>query len=134
MIPWITEHEVCKIKPQVKDIRAQSIRTKDGKDMVVGGALRYYVRDWMKAQLNVLDYDDSLETVVLSKVCEYGWKHTLEELEQNMDRLKEEVLSTVKEESKGWGVWIQDFGLTDIGVCINLRHLGGFGGEFSTNE
>ena len=125
IIPWVMENEKIRIKPQVKDIRAQSVWTKDGKDVVIGGSLRYYVRDWMKAQLEVLDYDQSLQTVALTTMCEYVRLHDLDELRRNVDELKEKILSAVKHESKGWGLQIQDFGMTDTGVTINLRHLVG---------
>jgi len=61
LVPWIMEHEICKTKTQVKDIRAQSIWTKDGRDTTVGTSIRYYISNPLKALLEVHDYDQSLQ-------------------------------------------------------------------------
>ena len=68
IIPWFSEHEVCKIKTQTKDIRPQSVWTSDGYNIVISAAIRYFVRNWMKAQLEVLDYDESLQNIVLGVI------------------------------------------------------------------
>lgn len=123
LVPWVMEHEICRIKPQVKDIRIQSAWTSDGENIAIGGALRYYVKSWMKAQLEVLNYDDSLQTIVLIIIRRYVGEHTLDDLKVKTGELEQQVLSAVKEESKGWGLNIQDFGITDLGGTTNLRHL-----------
>ena len=123
IVPWIMEYEVCKTKLQIKDIRAQSVWTKDGVDVTVGTSTRYYVRDSMKAQLEVLDYDQSLQNAILGIVCNYVRKHTLEELKLGVDVLQEELTKSVREASDGWGLKIQDISITDIGRAKNLRVL-----------
>lgn len=124
LIPLIMEQETCKIKTQVKDIRTQSIWTADGVDIIVGVSIRYYIRSWMKATLEVQDYDQSLQTVALMKVCDYVENHTLKELREKTEELKGVLLDEVKTESKGWGLQIQDIGKTDIGRARNIRLLG----------
>jgi len=131
LIPWIMEHEIIKIKPQVVDIRSQSVLTKDNIDIVVSTSIRYYVKDWMKAQLEVLDYDKSLQTIALMVVEEFIEKHTLEELKGSREVLKSNLLRAVKDESRGWGLQIQSVGITDIGRTFNLRLLTNSGSLFS---
>jgi hypothetical protein len=123
LIPLVMEHEVCRIKPQVKDIRVQSVWTKDGVDLVIGASIRYYVKDWMKALLDVLDYDESLQTTALVAIEEYIENHTLAELKASRDVLRKNLLEAVKVESKGWGLQIQSVGVTDIGKARNFRLL-----------
>jgi len=121
--PVLMEHEVVKIKPQVKDIRIQSVWTKDGVDIIIGASIRYYVKDWMKAQLEVLDYDESLQTTALVVIEEYIESHSLAELKEGRSTLRKNLSEAVKAESKGWGLQIQSVGITDIGKARNLRLL-----------
>lgn len=132
LIPWVMEHEIGKTKTQVKDIRAQSVWTKDGHDVTIGTSIRYYVKNVMKALLEVHDYDQSLQNIVLGVVCSYVREHNLEDLKSGIDELREKLLVAVKEASKGWGLQIQDVAITDVGKAQNFRillsgDLGGIG-------
>ena len=123
IIPWIMEYEICKTKLQIKDVRAQSVWTKDGKDIIVGTAISYYVKDAMKALLNVLDYDDSLQNAILGIVSDYIRKHSLEELKVSVDVLCEKLLKASREVSDGWGLKIKEICVTDTGSAQNIRLL-----------
>jgi len=127
LLPIVMEEEVCKIKPQVVDIRSQSILTKDNIDIMVSASIRYYVRNAVKALLEVLDYDESLQTTALVAIEEYIEGHTLEELKNSRSTLRENLLKAVREESKGWGLWVSSVGITDIGKARNFRLLGNLG-------
>lgn len=122
-IPWFMEHCLCKTRTQPKDVRAQSVWTKDGKNLTVSASVQYYIVDPLKALLEVFDYDQSLQTIVLTVVCEFIQGRTLEELKQQMDQLKEELTKTTREATKGWGLKIQRVAITDIGDAQNLRLL-----------
>jgi len=121
--PLIMEYEICRTRTQVKDIRIQSIWTKDGFDVAVGAAIRYYVKEPMKAQLEVLDYDETLQNLALGIICDYVRKHTLKELKENLEGLRDQLLAIVRKESAGWGLKIQDIAITDIGRSRNIRLL-----------
>lgn len=131
LIPWIMEHEVSRIKTQVVDLRIQSVWTSDGYDIAIGGAIRYYISKAMDALLNVQDYDDSLRTLGLGVIFEFVRKHTLEELRSGIDDLKADIVKQVREESKGWGLKIQQVLLTDAGKARNIRLLGNSSGAVS---
>lgn len=123
LIPWFMQHEVIKIKPQIVDIRIQSVWTKDTKDVAIGGAIKYYVSNSMKAQLEVLDYDKTIQTIALVKIFSFVRKHTFEELRDSIETLCEELLDLIREDSKGWGLKVQEVQLTDIGIAQNFRIL-----------
>jgi len=124
IIPWFSEYATIKTKTQPKDIRAQSVWTKDGIDVTVGTAVIYSIRNPLKALLNVLDSDDSIQTIVLSVVNNFIQKYTLDELKsEKIKALENEILQVVKEESQGWGLNIQSVTITDIGKAINYRLL-----------
>ena len=132
LLPLLMEHAVIPIKVQPKDIRIQSVWTKDGKDLAIGGAILYYVREPLKAILEVLDYDQSIQIIALAVIREWVGKHTLIELRENTEELKKQLLTAVREGSVGWGLKIQSVEITDIGVTRNVRLLtsGGSSGIF----
>jgi regulator of protease activity HflC (stomatin/prohibitin superfamily) len=119
----VMEHMVTPIKVQPKDIRVQSVWTKDGKDLAVGGAIVYYVKEPMKAILEVDDYDQSIQVIALAVICEWVSQHTVAELREDMEGLKKKLLADVREGSQGWGLKIQSVEITDIGVTRNIRLL-----------
>jgi regulator of protease activity HflC (stomatin/prohibitin superfamily) len=121
--PVVMEHMVTPIKVQPKDIRVQSVWTKDGKDLAVGGAIVYYVKEPMKAILEVDDYDQSIQVIALAVICEWVSQHTVAELREDMEGLKKKLLADVREGSQGWGLKIQSVEITDIGVTRNIRLL-----------
>ena len=123
IVPLFMEHLVVPIKTQPKDIRVQSARTKDGINIAVGGAIKYYVTSPIKAILEVHDYDGSLQTMALIVIQRYVRQHTLTELEEKIDELEVKLLEALRKEASGWGLKIQDVGITDIGKCNNIRLL-----------
>lgn len=123
VIPWFTEHNLCRVKTQTKDVRAQSVWTKDGKNLTVSASVQYYIVDPLKALLEVYDYDQSLQNIVLTVVCEFIQSRTLEEVRQQMDQFREELTRTTRKNTEGWGLKIQRVSITDIGDASNLRLL-----------
>ena len=124
IIPLFMEHVVIPIKVQIKDIRIQSVRTKDGVDLSIGGAIKYYVQKPIKAILDVTDYDESLQTAALVVIRKFVSQYTLLELDEKIEELNRQLLSSVREESSGWGLRVQSVEITDIGKSINLRLMG----------
>lgn len=122
-VPWFSEIVTCKTRTQPKDVRAQSVWTKDGHNLAASVSVQYYISDPMKALLEVYDYDQSLQTIVLSVVCEFIETRTMQELKEQMVGLKEELTRATRDATKGWGLKIQKVGITDIGETQNFRHL-----------
>jgi len=59
------------IQTQVVDLRTQSIRTKDNKDIIISGAIQYSIKDIKKAIENVQDIDKAIETISLGIVFNF---------------------------------------------------------------
>ena len=123
LIPLVMEHAVIPIKVQPKDIRVQSVWTKDGKDLALGGAIIYYVREPLKAILEVDNYDESIQIIALAEIRKWVGQHTLKELRDGIEELSTQLLTAVRDCSKGWGLKIQSVEITDIGVTRNIRLL-----------
>ena len=119
--PLIQDIETIRCKTQVKDLRPQSVWTQDRIEMTVSGAIRYRVRSAQKALLEVYDYDQNVQAVALGIIQQYVRKHRSEDLDTQ--QIEEEVCKGVRDASKGWGLFIEQVYITDIGRTQNIRIL-----------
>ena len=121
-INWPLIHNFIKITvtPQIKDVRSQSVVTKDGIDICVGAAIRYRVKDAANAILKVQDYDEAIQAVVLGAVTSYIVCHTFAECKAIEDFEALLTISVVKA-SRGWGLEAVKVFITDLGTVRNLR-------------
>ncbi len=120
--PLVQRMFVYEIIPQLVDLRCQSARTIDGKDVVVGGAIQYKIINIKNVILNIQDFDKALETLALGIILEFVNKRTLEDC-NNVDELKREILDGVKNAAGNWGLKIQRIFITDFGNTRNFRLL-----------
>jgi regulator of protease activity HflC (stomatin/prohibitin superfamily) len=120
--PVVQHIEKLSITPQAVDLRPQSVRTEDGTDMVISGAILYRISEARKALLNVRDYDKSLQVLALGVIAEFIDKHKLADLK--ISNLRNAILTGVREEATGFGLKIMKVYITDLGCAKNLRVLG----------
>ena len=121
--PIIHEMSVISVMPQVKDLRGQSLFTKDMENVLISGAITYKVIDASKAILAVQDYDKSLMTVALGIIAEFIASKTKQEC-MDICALKDEILKGLREEASGWGLKIMKVAITDFGDTKNIRIVG----------
>jgi regulator of protease activity HflC (stomatin/prohibitin superfamily) len=119
--PVIQSFTTIKIKTQVKDLRPQSVWTKDRRELAISGAVRYSVRDARKAVLECYDYDDNVVTLALGIIQRYTAQASLDELD--VSELEAEMLRGLREACAGWGLKIEAVYITDVGRTRNLRLL-----------
>ncbi|KKN51312.1 hypothetical protein LCGC14_0624200 [marine sediment metagenome] len=122
--PVLQECRGIKVNPQLVDLRPQSALTRDLKDIVISGGIKYRVSDCRKAMLDVHDYDENIRTLALGIICEYVGHHNFEDL-TNLTELREAILSGVRDEAAGMGLKIMKVYITDIGRTKNIRIMGG---------
>lgn len=122
-LPLLQRKDVIGIKTQPIDLRAQSLWTQDGSNVMISGVIRYKIADPVKACLEVLDYDESIQTIALSVIHRFVRMHTLEGCKSGVTELLDKILSELRKESQGWGLKIQSVELTDTGDVFNLRLL-----------
>lgn len=122
-LPLIQRAEKIEIKTQVKDLRAQSAWTKDGQNVTISGAVRYRITSAVNALLEVFDFDNNIQTIALATIHEFINKHTLQQCMEQVPDLMKIILDKVRDESRGWGLKIEDVYLTDTGDVFNLRVL-----------
>ncbi|NOQ21628.1 MAG: hypothetical protein GQ565_03115 [Candidatus Aegiribacteria sp.] len=108
---------------QVVDLPSQTIRTKDGQEIVVSGALRYHIRDIEKALFAVQDIDKGLATLALGVILEYVQTRTLEEC-HDIEGVKQGLRKHLAGAASGWGVKIEQVYITDLGRVHSVRLFG----------
>jgi regulator of protease activity HflC (stomatin/prohibitin superfamily) len=108
---------------QVVDLPPQTVRTKDGCEMVVSGSIRYHIMDVEKALFNVQDVDKALSTLALGVILEYIQTRTLDEC-GDIEAVKRELRKGVAEAASGWGLKIEQVYLTDFGRVRSFRLFG----------
>ncbi len=122
-LPLFQKAEKIEIKSQIKDLRAQSVWTKDGQNITVSGAIRYKITNAVNASLEVFDYDSNIQTIGLAAIHEFINRHTLQECREQISELMKIILDKVRKESQGWGLKIENVYMTDTGDVFNLRVL-----------
>lgn len=119
--PLIQEMTKITVTPQVVDLRAQSVMTKDRVDMCFGGAVMYRIRDAQNAILKVQDYDKSLQTLALGIINRH-----IDQVDSSLlivGTIEETILKGIKEHARGWGIEIMRVYITDLGTAKNIRVL-----------
>lgn len=120
--PLIQRIVFMEVQTQFVDLRTQSAKTSNGKDIIVSGAVQFRINDIEKAIVKIQMVDDSLEILALGVILDFI--NTKEENElQNIEALKTELLKEMREAAAGWGVKIEKIYITDIGHTRNLRLL-----------
>ena len=122
-VPLFQQCENIKVKVQVQDLRCQSVWTKDGHELAISGTVRYRVDNPRKAILEVFDPDQNVQNTGLRVIFRFVTQQELAGLRDNLANLEREILAGLREASRGWGLKIEDVGLTDIGRTRNFRLL-----------
>ena len=123
MWPLIQRFVWMVVNSQIIDLRNQSIRTKDNRDIIVSGAIQYCIKDVEKAICNIQNVDTAIITLSLGIILEFVSLHDLSEC-GNKEELKKEILRGLREASTGWGIKIERVYITDLGIARNIRLLG----------
>jgi regulator of protease activity HflC (stomatin/prohibitin superfamily) len=108
---------------QVVDLPPQTVRTRDGTDLVVSGCIRYRIVDIEKALFAVQDVDKAFSTLALGVILEYVRTRTLADC-SDIAAVKRELRRGVAEAASGWGLKIEEVYLTDLGRVRSLRLFG----------
>jgi regulator of protease activity HflC (stomatin/prohibitin superfamily) len=121
-MPVIDEIQSVTKVDQAVDLKNQSLLTRDGKNIVVSGTIRYHIDRPHKALLEVYDMDVTLSRVGLGVIADYVNTKTLAECTE-LEKLKAELMMKMCEIAKEWGIHVDEVYVTDIGTTFNLRLL-----------
>lgn len=88
-------------------LRAQTITTKDGNVLTINGSLGYIISDVMKLYKSLYAPDDSLNSIISSKISEYVFNNNLTDC--NPAKIRNYVLNNIN---------ITEFGLSNPEIYI----------------
>lgn len=100
---------------------AQSLTTKDGKDIVVKGIIKYRIIDFKTYTLEVYDATDAISDMTQGIIFDIIKEKTWDEL-QNSD-LKPIITRKVRNEAKRWGIEVETVTLSDLAKIKSIRLL-----------
>jgi len=120
--PLIQEMQSVIVVQQIKDVRCQSVATRDGTDLAVSGAIKYRVKNAEWAILRVQDYDQTLQTLAMGIITRYINERDYETC-RNVRDIEETVLKGIREDARGWGIDVMSVYITDLGRTRNIRLL-----------
>ena len=104
---------------------AQSLTTKDGKDVVIKMIIKYRVVDIKTFLLEVWDAIDAISDMTQGIGFDIVKGKTWEDL-QNED-LKKEITKKARTEAKRWGIEIETVTLSDLAKIRSIRLLNDMG-------
>lgn len=102
-------------------LTSQSLTTKDGKDIVVKGVIKYRITDIQIFLLEVFDAVDAISDMAQGIIFDIVKEKTWDEL-QAID-LKPLITRKVRNEAKRWGIEVETVTLSDLAKIKSIRLL-----------
>lgn len=125
--PLTTEMDTHVVVSQPLDLPPQTLMTKDGKSVVVGGVALYRVKDLYAYAVENHDADEAMIEVAGSAIRDAVVSKDLKELQESDGRkaINKTLESLAHKELARYGVTVDYFKLTDLSVCRVFNHVGG---------
>jgi len=100
---------------------SQSLTTKDGKDLVIKGIIKYRIVDIKTFALEVWDAIDAISDMTQGIIFDIIKNRTWDELQH--DDLKNQITKKARWEAKRWGIEIETVTLSDLAKIRSIRLL-----------
>jgi regulator of protease activity HflC (stomatin/prohibitin superfamily) len=120
-IPFADEITPHSVLWTTQSLPAQSLTTKDGKDVVVKAVIKYKVVNVETFLLEVWDAIDAISDMTQGIIFDTIKEKTWEEL-QTTD-LKKEITRKARNEAKRWGIEVETVTLSDLAKLTSIRLL-----------
>lgn len=120
-IPVLDEIDCYHVLTTAMTLDAQSVTTKDEKEVVAKGIIKYKIADLSKQFTDVYDAVDAISDVSMGIIKNIISKKTWEECkEENLDN---EITKKVRTEAKKWGIEVEAVTLSDLSRMRSFRFL-----------
>lgn len=116
LIDELNTQDVCVTTMRVPQ---QTLTTMDRRTIVVGGIIKYRIKDVKPYICDILDQKDVLLDVTMGAVLEEILKRTFDEIMTLPP--KKEILDLVREKVNEYGFKVMEFTFTDLGDIITVR-------------
>lgn len=117
--PFLDEIYVTHVVTTTLSTPAQSLTTKDGKQIVTKGVVKYKVNDVTLYLLKIYDSKDAIsdtsQGIVKEQITLRDWKDC------NDNNFDNEVTKKIRIEVKKWGIDIEKYTTTNMGLIPSVR-------------
>jgi len=120
-IPLFDEIDCYHVLTTAMNLEAQSLTTKDEKEIVVKGVIKYKVSDLSKQFTDVYDAVDAIADVSMGIIKNVVSKKTWDECKD--EGLDNEITKKVRLEAKRWGLEVESVTLSDLSRMRSFRLL-----------
>jgi len=118
-IPFLDEIFTQSVVTTTLSTPSQSLTTKDKKQVVVKGVIKYNIADVTPFLLKVSDSKDALsdttQAIIKEQIIQRDWQ------ECNDNEIDNIIAKKLRVEVKKWGIEIEKFTMTDIGLIPSVR-------------
>jgi len=127
--PIVTEVEIIPVARQTHNLPSQSLTTKDGKKVVVGGVVVYAINDIVACMAMNWDVSDTINDITMCAITHVITKHDYQHILTNLtDAIQTELTKETRRKLKPFGVRIYRTALTDFSTALVIKNIGGHGG------
>ena len=109
---------------QTVGLPPQALLTNEKEEVVVGGMVRYKVKDAQKALIETDDVDSAIIDETLAEVCLFVSEHDVSEVQTKRESVNKALTEKVRSALRKYGVYVQRAQLTDFSTCLTLNHVG----------
>jgi regulator of protease activity HflC (stomatin/prohibitin superfamily) len=117
-LPFFDEVILCLVATETLEVDSQSLTTKDDKNIVVKGIIKYEIRNPQKYLLKVRDVSDAISDIAQVKIKQIVMNKTWEECRGDIDK---EITEAVKKEAVRWGIGVEYVGITTLAIIRTIR-------------
>ena len=121
-IPILDEIDAYHVLTTAMTLEAQSLTTKDEKDIVVKAIIKYRTADLSKFFTHVYDAVEAISDVSMGIIRGVIARKTWEECKN--DDIDNEITKKVRIEAKKWGLEVDTVTLSDLSRMRSIRLLG----------
>jgi regulator of protease activity HflC (stomatin/prohibitin superfamily) len=133
--PIVTEVDIIPVARQTHNLPSQSLLTKDGKQIVVGGVVVYAIADVVAALANNWDVSDTMNDITMVAITEVVTSHPLDHLMANLTgSIQTELSRVTRRKLKLYGVKVYRTALTDFSTAMVIKNIGGSNGTVITHN
>ena len=124
--PIVTEVDIIPVARQTHNLPSQSLLTKDGKTVVVGGVVVYAIQDVVAAISKNWDVSETINDITMVAITQVITSHTLEYLQENLvGGVIAQLTRETRRRLRPFGVKVYRTALTDFSTCMVIKNIGG---------
>lgn len=117
--PFMDEIYVTHVVTTTLPTPAQSLTTKDGKQVVTKGVVKYKISNVKLYLLSIYDSKDALsdtsQGIIKEQITQREWKDCAD------NELDNKISSKIRLEVKKWGIEVEKYTTTSIGIISSIR-------------